>query len=172
MDTPAAAAGDRGSAPRSLSERPKVVRAQADRRFRQGKTLTQARQDLLFDHHFKFRQDTRREEHQAAVPVERRNRRRYPPGYRPVRRWPGFQPVCGWVPSRGHVRRRNAPCGPATRATPALRLWRSRQPSALEIVAVRPSPPFTISTSQCSLRSRRTVTSDSRLSPTVLRRAR
>ena len=42
--------------------------------------------------------------------------------------------------------------------------------SALRSSLVGPSPPFTISTSQCSLRSRRMLTSDSRLSPTVLRR--
>ena len=41
---------------------------------------------------------------------------------------------------------------------------------ALRSSLVGPSPPFTISTSHCSLRSRRTATSDSRLSPTVLRR--
>ncbi len=40
---------------------------QAQRRFRQGKTLAKARQDLLLDHYFKFRWHARREEHQAAV---------------------------------------------------------------------------------------------------------
>ena len=40
---------------------------QAQRRFRQRKARAQARQDLLLDHHFKFRRDARGEEHQAAV---------------------------------------------------------------------------------------------------------
>ncbi len=41
--------------------------AQTQRRLRQGKTLAKARQDLLLNHHFKFRRHARREEHQAAV---------------------------------------------------------------------------------------------------------
>ncbi len=40
---------------------------QTQGRFRQREARAQARQDLLFDHHLKFRRHARSEEHQAAV---------------------------------------------------------------------------------------------------------
>ena len=46
---------------------PKGGQTQADRRFPYGITLANTRQDLFFDHHFKFGRYARSKEHQAAI---------------------------------------------------------------------------------------------------------